>query len=303
MKTHYSILLIFIAGLLLCSCASARLNVNGVVYHSIRNTDTIEEIPSDVKIIVSCDVSMKGIIEVEVVNNTGNVLLIDRTKSFFRDKDNYSHPFYDPTVNVNTTSYTNGNIVGGNINVGGVAKAAGVGGALGTALNAVTVGGAQSSSSTTSQTTYQIDQPVLSIAPHGKASMGRTFYEQYYDAELLHSMITYFEDNLVSYIYTPESSFSACHVSISYSLDNGVTYDIIEVGMYTQSLIISKVAQVGHVNDALRRVYEAKNDLLDESWYAIIFPYNNFDMLSTFGTDGERTYAYKAVRNKFVNYK
>lgn len=294
--------LLFVLGFLY-SCASARLNVNGVVYHAIRNVDSVDGVPDSAKIVVQCDVSVKGIVEVTVINKTDKVLLVDRTKSFFRDKENNSYPYYDPTVNVHTTSYTSGNTTGGTVNLGGVARAAGIGGAVGTALNSVTVGGAHSSLSTSSHTTYQVNQPILTIAPYGKATMGMTFYEQYYDAELLHNMIEYAGTDLFSKSYVPDKSFSSSHITISYSFDNGETYDIIGLGIYTQSLIIQQVVSTGHVNDALRSVIQSKPDLLEEDWYAIIFPYNNFDMFSTFGSGGERTYAYKARRSKFINYK
>ena len=83
--------LLFVLGFL-CSCASARLNVNGVVYHAIRNVDSVNGIPDSAKIVVQCDVSVKGIVEVTVINKTDKVLLVDRTKSFFRDKENNSYP-------------------------------------------------------------------------------------------------------------------------------------------------------------------------------------------------------------------
>ena len=263
-------LLLFVG--LFSSCKSPYLNVRGVAYQSIRQAQPQDQSKTlqNAKVIVVSSVDKHGNVEVIVKNNTDNIMTIDRTKSFFRGKSGNSIPYYDPTINVMAQSTTTGHTTGVNVNVGAVAGALGISGSVGTLLNGVNVGSSNQNSTTNTNTTYYVDQPVVSVAPHARTSMGRVFQEQYFSIEALGEFIQ-LRNNDINRNYTPENTIASCSIIISYSLDDGKTFDRIETELYTGSLIVSHVKQKGHVNDALRSVYMAKSDLFDEGWYMLCF--------------------------------
>lgn len=272
-KSKFLWLTMLLAGSALSSCKSTEyLNVSGVAYQSMRakNAVSFNDIPSNAKIVVVYSINQLGQLEVTVRNNTDKIMTIDRTKSFFRDGSNNSIPYYDPMVTVNTQSTTVGNTTGASVNLGSVARAAGVGGALGTALGGVTVGGANSTATTNIETTYHIDQPIMHIAPHGSSSMGRQFeitgVGRWFLGKAVKSTMQDVNNN-----FMPENTYASCNICISYSLDDGVTYETILTDLYANTLLVSKVWSTGNVNDALRKIYIGKSDALTEPWYLIHF--------------------------------
>ena len=281
-----------LAGCAFSSCRSTEyLNVTGVAYQSIRGVKTVsyESVPKDATIIVYSSVDQNGIVEVTVSNNTDKIMTIDRTKSFFRDGNNNSIPYYDPTVAVNTQSTTVGNTTGASVNLGSVARAAGVGGAIGTALSGVNVGSANSTATTNTETIYHIDQPQVHIAPHGSASMGRRFGVTGLGRDFLGEAVNSTMQD-VNNNFTANNTYASCNICISYSVDDGATYETLITDLYANTLLVSKVRQTGQVNDALRRIYIGKGDALTEQWYLIHFK-------SRSNND------YHIHNNSFINYK
>lgn len=303
LKTLLICLLAIVALGELSSCAPAYLNVKGIAYQSIRSKNHVDkaEIPEKAKIILALMVDIHGNIDVEVQNNTDEIMTIDRTKSFFRGCDGVSVVYYDPTVNVLAQSTTAGQTTGASVNLGSVARAAGVGGVAGTVLSGVTIGGANENSTTTTNTTYFVDQPKLSIAPHSKASMGRIFHESSFDidrmADLAQSTVP---DINQIYALDSQSPYS-CSVTVSYSIDGEKTYDRIELSIYANSKIVSHVKQKGHVNNALREIYSAKTDLFNEYWYTLCF--GGDPWVGLHATKSENYNAFKHNHELFYNYK
>ncbi len=304
-KTFFVLMLAMIAIGELSSCAPSYLGVRGIAYQSIRSKNPIDrgKIPEKAKIIMAVKVDANGNIDVEVQNNTDEVMTIDRTKSFFRGCDGISTAYYDPTVNVLAQTTTNGQMSGASVNLGSVARATGVGGVAGTLLSGVTVGGANENSTSTTNTTYFVDQPKIAIAPHSKASMGRVFHESRFDidgmADLAQSTM-----QEINQVYTSEGSTSpySCSVTVSYSIDNEKTFDKVDVSFYSNSLIVSHVQRKGYVNDALRAIYMAKSDLFDEDWYTLCFggdPWKN----SLKDSKSTNYNAFKYKHGIFYNYK
>ena len=285
-------LMMLLVGCVLSSCKSTEyLSVSGVAYQSIRGVKTVnyESVPSDATIIVYSSVDQNGIIEVTVKNNTDKIMTIDRTRSFFRDGNDNSVPYYDPVVAINTQSTMVGSTTGASVNLGSVAKAAGIGGAIGTALSGMNVGGANSTATTNTETTYFIDQPQIHIAPHGSASMGRQFNVTGFGWEFLGEAINSTIQD-VNNIFTPEHTYASCNICISYSLDDGASFETLIIDLYANTLLVSKVRQTGLVNEALRRIYISKRDALTEQWYLIHFK-------SKEGNDSH------IHNNSFINYK
>lgn len=264
------VLLIVVA---LSSCKTNEyINVSGVAYQSVRAKDGIAEtsIPADATIIVYCQIHKDGSFDITVKNNTDEIMTIDRTRSFFRDIDNNSIPYYDPSVSVNTQSVSKGNTTGSNVNLGAVAKAAGVGGALGTALNGVNVSNSNTNIVTNTETTYHIDQQFIHIAPHGSASLGRTFRIIGIGSDFLDKAISR-ASGTINNVFTHDQTYALGNVCISYSLDAGVNYETIVTDYYANTLLIGKVIEKGKVNDALRSIYVNKRDALEEPWFLLHF--------------------------------
>lgn len=255
------------------SCKSQYLNVTGVAYQSIRAKQTVAnraDIPQDATIIVSCLIGAYGEFDVVVQNNTDKIMTIDRTKSFFRNQSGNSEPYYDPTVRVQSQSTTISGQTGASVNLGSIASATGIGGALGTALGGVNVGGSRGRATTNTNTTYILDQPQISIAPHGQASMGRTFMIEGVGLPFLSQAIEGTPID-VSNVFTPTQTYAACNLCISYSIDGGNIFETLFTDIYANSLLVSKVKQNGQVNEALRNIYLNKGDALTEPWYALYF--------------------------------
>lgn len=290
----------------LSSCAPSYLGVRGIAYQSIRAKNPIdkEQIPEKAKIIMAVMVDANGNVNVEVQNNTDEVMTIDRTKSFFRGCDGMSTVYYDPTVNVLAQSMTSGHVSGGSVNLGSVASAVGIGGKAGTLLSGVNVGGANENSTTTTNTTYYVDQPKVSIAPHSKASMGRTFHESRFDIDRMTDLAQSITPDIYQ-VFTSNGQTSpyVSSVTVSYSIDEEKTYDKIELTFYSNSLMVSHVQQKGHVNDALRAVYMAKSDLFDEDWYTLCF--GGDPWIGDFGKESKSTNynAFKYKHEAFYIYK
>ena len=103
-------------------------------------------------------------IEYKVKNKSTKVVYVDLGNSFFiRNEEPLC--YYVPS----STTITNGQVVGGVVNVGAIAGAVGVGGRIGSALGGVNVGGANTSSQ--SSTVYS--QRVLAIPPLSSVTMTR----------------------------------------------------------------------------------------------------------------------------------
>lgn len=288
MKNKFFLLLLLAAGLL--SSCSQYLNVRGVAYQSIRANLPATTTQTEPTIVVNYIVLWNGMMEAVVQNNTDHIMTIDRTRSFFRNIKGNSFPYYDPTVRVNSQSNILGNTTGISVNLGNLASAAGVSSVLGTALSGVNVGGSKNNTTTNTNTTYYIDQPQISIAPHGQASMGRVFQIDGIGLEFLSQAVKNVQADVAN-LFTPERTYAGCNVCISYSVDDGKTFDTIITDIYANTLVVSKVYQTGKVNDALRNVYMRKPDALTENWYLLLFDSDSKNWNS------------KAQINEIINFK
>ena len=269
--------------LLMTSCGGPKLVVSDVAYQSIRNVhvetrSASEGVPQGKSILLQPIINVFGDIEVHVTNLTDSIMIIDRTKSFFVDTSGESTIYYDPTIRTTTNSVTTGRSGGGNVNVGSVTGALGLGGIAQDILNGVNVGGSKSNANTTSNTVYDIDQPTGAIAPHGRASMGRTFTVASTGKNFLSYLSTQNTSrNKTFRYYGPDDSYCKFSICISYSLNNGVSYEKIVSEYYCNTVILSPVRKEGKdylVNDALREIMSNKADMYDEPWSLLYFNAN-----------------------------
>ncbi len=273
-KIRWSALLLFSAVLGLTSCGTT-LKVHDITYQSVRNVRQAElkpvtEIGDSASILIEPYVTVDGSIDVYVTNLTDSIMILDRTKSFFVSPQGTSTIYYDPMVRTQTSTHTSGNTKGVGVNLGALGRAAGVGGAVGQILSGINVGGSKQNISTVSNTTYVIDTPTGAVAPHGRASMGRTFIVTEIGSVFCSSLATQSIQN-VNQSYDESNSICKFGVCVSYSLDNGKTFRKIVSNYYVNSVMLAKVKQNGKINQELRQLMESKRNLFEEPWYILKF--------------------------------
>ena len=259
---------IFIATLsvvCLISCGSSKLVTHSVAYQSVRPVNYKPEIPQDAKIICGYSITPDGELIVAVKNNTNEIMIIDQTKSFLVNSDGTSISYYDPTVRVTSNTSSSSETRGGSLNLGAVAGALGIGGALGTLASGINVGGADTDGFSTTNTTYFADQPQISLGPKGNGLMSKEFNVKYLGKSFLANST---ERNNS---FTPSDSYCKFSVCISYSIDGGNTFEKIVTDFYANSWIVCPVISHGRVNDALRTLMSSKPDCLHESWWLLRF--------------------------------
>lgn len=110
-----------------------------------------------------------GYYDIELTNKTSDIIYVDLASSFVMDSDGTYHSYYSGT----TTSVSQGGSSGGSLNLGSIASAVGIGGAVGTVAGGVNVGGGSSNSNTT---TYA-NERVIMIPPHGKYVLSKQDFE------------------------------------------------------------------------------------------------------------------------------
>ena len=256
----------------LVSCGSTQLSTSSVGYQSVRTTHAqpspTSPIPEDAKIAVAYTIGGDGALTAVVYNRTSEIMTIDQTKSFFVNSDGKSVSYYDPTVR--TTSVTDMSSVtkGGSVNLGAIAGVLGIGGTIGQIANGINLGGSGTNGTAETSTTYVADLPQVSLAPHSNGAMSKTFHIAGIGASALSG------SGVNQPSLTKEQSYCRFSVCISYSIDGGQTFDKIVTDFYANSKVVVPVTQKGRVNDALRQVYQSKQDAINEYWWLLNFNYN-----------------------------
>lgn len=266
------LLLVCISCLILSSCGVANVSVS---YQSIRNERTdISETPSTAEILVVCSVSHDGDLNVFVKNLTEEIMLIDRTQSFYLDPNGTSTIYYDPTIKTETVTNISTQGSAASVNLGALGKALGVGGSVGQILNGVNVGGSSTNGVSVTNATYIVDQPSISIAPKGQTSMGRTFHIANIGRRFLRDFERLSGKEFIKTDFTSHDSYCKFGVCITYSTDGGKTYKKIVSNYYANSLMSVPVKEENKefkVNDALRKIYSQNVDALNEKWFLLFF--------------------------------
>lgn len=261
---------LFTGGLLLLSCASSKLTTTAVAYLSVRAVEYKENVPDDAKIVVGYSITGDGALVAVVRNLTNEIMIIDQTKSFFVNSDGSSTSYYDPTIrttsNTNYTSTTDGV----SVNLGAVGGALGIGGVLGGILNGINVSESNTTGSATTNTVQFADQPQISLAPKSHGMMSKNFQIH----GVGRSSLSYMGETFAS--YTADNSNLKFSVCISYSLDDGQSFQKLITPLYVNSTIVSPVKSHGKVNDALRVILSRKTDAIHEPWW-MLYSVNNMD--------------------------
>ena len=283
------ILCVVIVTSLFYSCSSKKLVTTALVYQSVRTKyaqpTQISPIPNDAKIAVAYTISQTGDLHAIVYNRTSDIMIIDQTKSFFVNSDGKSTSYYDPTVR--TTSATDMSSVtkGGSVNLGAVAGAIGIGGTLGQIANGINLGGSGTSGQAITNSTYISDQPKVSLAPNSNGSMSKVF-----NVSGIGENVPYFGNSTIHSNMSEENSDCRFNVCISYSLDNGKTFNQLITEFYVDSKMIIPINVDGRVNNAVRQVLSSKPDAVSVPCWLMV-PLNN--KYSETGIDNGVLYDYQ----------
>lgn len=254
------------------SCTTYKLGTNRVGYQSVRTAHAQPTqdfpIPDNAKIAVAYTIGTDGSLTAIVYNRTSEIMTIDQTKSFFVNSSGKSISYYDPTVRTTSVTDMSSKTKGGSLNLGVVTGALGIGGIVGQLANGINLGGSGTTGTAETTTTYVADMPQVSLAPHSNGAMSKTFSVTGLGISALNQM----EAKMPS--MTQDQSYCRFSVCISYSIDGGKTFDKIVTDFYANSKIVIPVTRKGRVNDALRQIYQLKQDAINEYWWLMYFNYN-----------------------------
>lgn len=149
MKKH---LLIFLS---LCLFTAAQAKRTGMfLFFDLPQKHMYED--DHVRVVIAFD----GTAKLVIYNKTGNVIYVDKENTFAYVNNNPDNLFKNQ---VQTTQHSTNS--GASVNLGSVASALGIGGALGTLANGVNVGGGNGNTSGT----YTYEKRILSVAPGATA--------------------------------------------------------------------------------------------------------------------------------------
>ena len=193
---------------------------------------------------------------VQVCNKTDQIIYVDLGSSFRVMKDGSSKVYYDNSQ----TSINKGRGSGASVNMGAIAGAVGVGGALGTLANGVNVGGGNSS--TVSK--IYAKQQIIAIPPHGKVPLEKyqvewisnSKSEVIYEGERLYYKSKKEEMPMQGekFFYSEsESPYHADYV-ITYSKDaEFVMPYVVKASVYMRELIGTSLFETGDANTSNRQ--------------------------------------------------
>ena len=253
------------ATLLLGSCTSGQLSVGSVDYQSLR-TDFAQpsSIPKDAKIAVEYFFNSEGRMQPVVYNLTSEILMLDQTKSFVIMPDGSSMSYYDPTVRTTTTGTYSSETTGGFFNLGGIAGALGIGGPLGMLLGATTVGSSHTDGLTRQNSVSITDQPQVYIGPKGSIAMSKAY-------AISGVGETAYGNNIID--VSPKTSPVRFSVCVTYSLDDGATFEKLVTNIYVSSRLSVPVSD-RKVSKAFYDIYGQKPDALAENLFMFLIPNN-----------------------------
>lgn len=258
---------------MISSCStSGTLSVNSVTYQSLR-TDFAqpESIANDAKIAVEYFFNSKGEIQPVVYNLTSEILILDQTKSFVILPDGSSLSYYDPTIKTSSTGTYSSQTTGTTFNLGGVTNALGIGGVLGSLANATNLSSSHTDGSIHQNIVTVVDQPHVNIGPKGSVAMSKA-----YKIEGIGSTSN-LNNNVID--VEPKASSVKFSVCISYSFDDGETYEKLVTNFYISSNISIPVTN-RKVSQAFYSIYKQKPDALAENMYLFMLP-NNIQNITT----------------------
>ncbi len=253
---------------LLTSCQSIDLQAYSVNYMSIRQKyaqPTQEQpIPDEAKIAVAYVISENGELAVNIQNRTSDIMIIDKVHSYFVNTDGKSTSYYDPTVKQVSTTDLSSKSKGVSVNLGSVARAFGVGGIVGDLASGITVGGSGTKGQAVTEEAIVVDQPQISLAPNSNTIVQRVFI-----VSAIGTQSTERREIIKPYMTHNESpcKFSVC---ISYSVDNGATFEKLVTEFYADAYLNVPVKD-GKISEALNVIEQSRPDMYNTPWWMLHF--------------------------------
>lgn len=257
---HVKLLGISLAAIVtLSGCkTSGRLAVNSVNYQAIRTKFAQPtSIAPEAKIAVEYFFNSKGVMQPVVYNLTDEVLVLDQTKSFVIMPDGSSVSYYDPTVRTTTTGTFESHTQGTSFNLGGVTRALGIGGVAGALASSTTVGSSSTFGMMRQNTVSITDQPRVLIGPKGSVAMSKAYKIKGIGETAQGLDMVDVEPSL------SPVRFSVC---VTYSVDDGATFDKLVTEFYVSSQLLVPVRDK-KVSNAFYNIYSRKPDALAENMY------------------------------------
>lgn len=235
-----------------------------------------EPIPAEAKIAVVYSFSSEGELTAIVYNRTSNIMTIDQTQSFFVNTDGKSTSYYDPTIRTTSTTDMSSNTKGLSVNLGAVAGAFGIGGAIGQLANGINVGGAGTSGQSLTNTTYISDQPRVSLAPNSNGAMSKVF--------TVNGLIYENKEQLIYPFMNQEESHCRFSVCISYSFDEGKTFEKLVTEFYVESYLNVPLKSQGKISEALSLIEQNKPDMYNAPCWMLNFKNKTIETIDSFVT-------------------
>lgn len=266
-KITYTILSIVLA-----SCGSGKLTTSSVAYQSVRTRHAqptqSSPIPDEAKIVVAYSISESGALTAIVYNRTSETMTIDQTMSLFINSNGQSIPYFAPAVGTTSTTSRQSVTKRRPANISATSKPIDRNGTAGKAHSSIDLRDTGMTGIATTNYTYMAYQPRVTIAPNSKGALSKAFKINGIGKNGLKAG----EASSVS--LNEGESYCRFSVCISYSLDNGETFDKITTNFYANSKLIVPVTQEGKVNEALRKIYQTKQDAINEYWWLLHFNSN-----------------------------
>ena len=229
---------------------------------------------------------------VQVYNKTNNIIYLDLGSTFRVMKNGESKSYYDTSE----TTINKGSGSGASVNLGAIAGAAGIGGAVGTLTNGVNVGGGNMSS--TSKTYSK--QRIIAIPPKGSmpiekyqrvmvkngGALGSDKFTLISEGEeLIYGFADYEMPKIMQgekYIYKEEESPYRADYTITYSKDSDFkNVYLLKASVYMRELIGTNLPRP-YWNWSWWRVNTNKKETVYACYY-YIQGYNDYTIIGTFG--------------------
>lgn len=266
-----------------CSSCITRNKTYCINYQSVRTKyaqpTTEKPIPEEAKIVVAYTISSSGELTAIVYNRTNEIMTIDQTQSFFVNTNGQSTSYYDPTIRTTSTTNLSSSTTGSSVNLGAIAGALGIGGTLGQLASGINIGGSGTSGQSVTNATYIADQPRVSLAPNSNGAMSKVF-----TVTALTQSHEEYKREIVLPLISQKDSYCHFSVCISYSFDNGATFEKLVTEFYADSYINIPLKNEGKINETLNIVMQNKPDIYNVPWFKLIFK-DERNIFSEYNTD------------------
>lgn len=238
--------------MLLTSCATTKLDVASVNYQSVRTNDYKAVIPQNAKIAVGYSLSPDGRLTAIVRNLMDEILVVDQTHSYYVDPEGVTHPFFDPSAQLENKDSFSAETKGEKATF----EVAGL-------FSPFEIGRGDMDGLTATTAAYFEDVPFVNLQPKTHGAMSKCF-----DVTGIGEKSMNIKSEMRSEFSSSDSycKFSVC---IAYSTDGGHSFNTLLTPFYVNAIMASPVKSKGKVNEALRSLMQKKTDAIHEQWWML----------------------------------